>query len=144
MNNQSKYESKISNLWMLIFMGLLLHSFMYLLPLFYGESVMVSNSKENGLTYLTWMILVCHLLPMLMIFLLQISQGYYMLWFNFFVSISFLLLNLGHPFENVSMTAVPWDQVILQLFIAAVSIALSVFSYQCAKSHMHPVVENKQ
>ena len=134
MSHTSNYESKISNLWMLIFMGLLLHSFMYLLPLFYGESVVVSNPRENGLTALTWMILVCNLLPMLMIFLLQLSQHPTMRWLNFSVSIPFLILNLGHPFENITISPVPWDQVILQLFIAMTSIALTLFSYRWAKT----------
>ncbi|MBV1915503.1 MAG: hypothetical protein KUG72_08955 [Pseudomonadales bacterium] len=144
MTHKINYESKITNLWMLIFMGLLLHSFMYLLPLFYGESVAISNPRENGLTSLTWMILICNLLPMLMIFLLQLSEKTYMRWFNFYFSLPFLLLNLGHPFENMNIDPVPWDQVILQLFLAMTSIALTIFSYQWAKEKPVFNINNEQ
>jgi len=127
------YESKIPNLWMLIAIGLFLHSFMYLLPLFYGESVAVLNPRENGLTYLTWLILICILLPMMMILILQLSQRPSVLWINFALSLPFLLLNVGHPFENLAVDQVAWDQVLLQIFIAISSIVLTLFSFKWAR-----------
>ena len=127
------YAIKITNLWMLLILGLLIHSFMFVFPLFIDHSIAIADAGEQYLFALTWMFLLCMLLPMLLILLLQIFQGHSFRKIHFAISLPYLLLSAAHPFENIGLNPLPWDQVILQVFILSVSITISVLGFKWMK-----------
>lgn len=126
-------QQRISVLWLIMLAGLVVHTLLSLLPVFFAQSVAVPNAQESDLAAATWMTLAMMLVPLVLAMLLVILNGNTLRWPNLVFAAVFLLLNLTHPLETLEAEIVPWHQLVLMSFMIVLSAVLLAQSWRWIK-----------
>ena len=124
---------KVIVLWTIFLFGMVFHSLIAMMPLFFGESVAIPDATGAVPVSMMWMSLAFYLLPMIFITTtLFIETSWYKIT-NFVFSVLFSLMNIFHLFEHFSQASVDFVQVALLTFVLIASILLNIAAFKWMK-----------
>ncbi len=119
-------QSKIIVLWGLFLLGMVFHSLIGLMPLFFGESVAIAESTGKMPDSMAYMSLTFYLLPMVCIIVSLYTASQWHRVMNLIVATGFASASIFHLVAEVSSGVV---QVILLTFVFIVTAILAWTSY---------------
>lgn len=124
---------KVIVLWTIFLFGMVFHSLLALMPLFFGASVAMPDVTGTVPASMMWMALAFYLLPMIFIAAtLFLKSSWYKIT-NFVLSVLFLLMNIFHLFEHFSQTTIDFVQITLLTFVLLASILLNIAAFKWMK-----------
>ncbi len=124
---------KIIVLWVLFLFGMVFHSLLAVMPLFFDASIAMPDTTGAVPASMMWMALAFYLLPMIFIATtLFVKSSWYKIT-NFVFSGLFSLMNVFHLFKHFSQAPVDFVQVTLLTFVLLTSILLNVAAFRWMK-----------
>ena len=126
-------RQKIITLWTVFLFGMVFHSLLAMMPLFFGASIAMQDAMGECPPSMMWMSLLIYLLPMILIVLILSTEEKWYKITNFTFSILFTLMNIFHIVGHLSETPVKSVQVVLLTFVLISGILLNIVSYKWMK-----------
>lgn len=132
--NQNR-QLRVAILWLVLVVGMILHSTYALSALRYGEDVSVANATGSVPWSNVWLKTTFYVVPLIMSVVTLLSATPSWRWFNFAASVAFLLANIAHVAAEGfrAFEPLPIAQSILLACLAASSVPLTVLSWRWAK-----------
>lgn len=132
------YQEKIISLWVVFLLGLLFHTQLGLMPLFYGQSVTIADTHQAGSpSYILWGMLAFFIFPMIAIVATIFTDAKRYRLVHFGVTVAYTIVNLLHVILDLMVKPIAWYQIALMLVLFAVGILLNWVSYQWMHAY-HP------
>lgn len=131
MNN----KLKVVSLWTLFLFGMIFHSLLAMMPLFWGQSIAMPQEmiNQHPLTPMMWMSLLIYLLPMIIIAVTLFIEAKWHRITNFVFTLLFTLMNIWHLMGHLGETPVDPRQIILLTFVLISGILLNIVSFKWIK-----------
>ena len=126
-------RQKIITLWTVFIFGMVFHSLLAMMPLFFGADIAMPNATGSVPCSMMWMSLLIYLLPIILIVLILFTEKKWFKITNFGFSILITLMNIFHIIEHISETSVQMVQVVLLTFVLISGILLNIVSYKWMK-----------
>ena len=128
-------RTKVVILWIIFLFGMILHSLLGIFPLFWGESISMSQEQiaKNPMESSLGMMLFFFLIPMIIIVLTSFIETKWYRITNFIFSLLFSLMNVFHLFEHLGESPVDTRQIVLITFILLSGIMLNIVSFKWLK-----------
>lgn len=123
-------QTKISILWLIILIGLVFHTILHLMPVFYGVNIAKPNSTGAVPLGMSLTMGFTFLIPVAMICLCLFFTGKWVQVTNLIISIIVLLINTVHLSELFLAKSVDIAQVFVLPALFVVSLFLCVISYK--------------
>jgi len=117
MKDKAKFEIKISILWILMTVSLLVHG-----QLHFFEEGAVPKEPVGLLIFFS----LCYLIPMVMAFLSLILKDSLNRWLNIIIGSIFLLMNLYHTYGHIKEP----HQLPIMLWTVVIAILILSYSYK--------------
>ena len=128
-------RAKIMTLWVIFLFGMTFHSLLAIIPIFWGESVAMSQEQiaKNPIAPMMWVMLFFFLIPMIMVVkTLFIETKWYRIT-NFVLTLVFTLFNIFHIVEHLGESPLDGRQVVLLLFVLISGVFLNIVSFRWMK-----------
>ncbi len=128
-------KMKVVTLWVIFLFGMILHSLLGIFPLFWGESISMSQEQiaKNPMQSSLYMMLFFFLIPMIIIVLTSFLETKWYRITNFVFSLLFSLMNVFHLFEHLGESPVDLHQIVLLTFVLISGIMLNIVSFKWLK-----------
>lgn len=127
-------KQNLAILWLIMISGVVAHTLLGMLPLFFGQSIAAEGAGEADVSAALWITLAMFLLPLIIAMLLVTLKGNGLRWPNLVIAALFLLLNLTHPLELIGSDSIPWHQLVLMLFMIVLNALLVKQSWHWLKA----------
>ena len=124
---------KITILWGVFLLGMIFHSLLAIMPIFFGADVAMPDATGSVPASMMWMSLLIYLLPMLLIVLILFTEKKWFKITNFGFSILVTLMNIFHLIGHITGISVQLFQVVLLTFVLVSGILLNIVSYKWIK-----------
>ena len=131
MNNRTK----LMVLWMVFLFGMTFHTLFSVMPLFWGQSVAMTQEQiaGNPMAPMMRMMLFFFLFPMIMIVLTLSIEAKWCRITNFVLSLLFTLMNIWHLIGHLGESSIDPCQIVLLTFILLSSVMLNIVSFKWLK-----------
>ncbi|MCK4226456.1 hypothetical protein KAX29_06160 [candidate division WOR-3 bacterium] len=128
-------RAKIVTLWIVFLFGMVFHSLLAMMPIFWGESVAMSPEliAKNPIAPMMWMSLFFYLIPMIVIAMVLFIEAKWNKVTNFVFTLVFTLMNIFHIAEHLGTSPVDSCQILLLTFVLISGILLNIVSYRWMK-----------
>lgn len=127
-------KQNLAILWLIMISGVVAHTLLGMLPLFFGQSIAAEGAGEADVSAALWITLAMFLLPLIIAMLLVTLKDNGLRWPNLVIAALFLLLNLTHPLELIGSDSIPWHQLVLMLFMIVLNALLVKQSWHWLKT----------
>ena len=126
---------KIVLLWVVFFLGMTMHTFLTIMPVFWGQSITMSPEQivAYPITPMMWMMFFFFLLPIIVIVLTLLTETKWYRITNFVFSLVFTLLNILHLAGHLGKIPVDPRLLILLTFVLISGVILNVVSFRWIK-----------
>ena len=126
---------QVVTLWIIFLFGMILHSLLGIFPLFWGESISISQEQiaKNPMQSSMWMMLLFFLIPMIIIVLTSFLETKWYRITNFAFTLLFTLMNIWHLMGHLGESPVDQRQIVLLAFIFISGIMLNIVSFKWLK-----------
>lgn len=122
---------KIIFLWALLLFGLVFHSLLATMPIFFGVNISIPDATGNMPAWMNWMALVIYLIPMLAITQVLYTFAKWQKYSNLLLAVLFAVMNVMHLSEEFGGSGV---QIVLLTFNVMLSMLLAMASYSWLKA----------
>lgn len=125
-------KNKILVLWTVFLLGMIVHSLLAIMPVFWGQSIAMPEemTARHAFESSMWMTLAFFLLPMIIIAATTfIESGWYKIT-NFILSILITLMNIFHVIGHLGESPVDIRQIVLLTFVLIFGILLNMVSFK--------------
>jgi hypothetical protein len=128
-------RTKISVLWAIFLFGMIFHTLLAIMPVFWGQSVTMAQEQidTHSLTPMMWMMLFFFLVPMIIIALTLFIETKWHKITNFIFTLLFTLFNIWHLMGHAGETPIDLRQIVLLTFVLISGILLNIVSYKWIK-----------
>lgn len=128
-------REKIVILWVVFLFGMIFHGNLALMPLFWGESVAMSEEliAKNPFESSMWMVLLFWLLPIIIIAVTLFIEAKWYRITNFILTLLFTLMNIWHLMGHLGETPVDQRQIVLLTFVLLSGVMLNIVSFKWIK-----------
>ncbi len=128
-------RTKIVMLWTAFLFGMIFHSLLAMMPLFWGQSVAMTQEQiaAHPITPMMWVVLFFYLVPMIFIVITSLTEAKWNRIANFVFSILFTLMNIWHLIGHAGESPVDGRQILLLTFVLISGIILNIVSYRWIK-----------
>ncbi len=126
-------QTKISILWLIILIGLVFHTILHLIPVFYGVDIVKPNSQGVIPLGISLTMGFTFLIPVAIICLCVFFTSKWARVINFIVSLIVALINIAHLSEFFLAKSVDIAQVFVLPALFVISLFLCVISYKWIK-----------
>ena len=126
---------RVITLWIIFLFGMILHSLLGIFPLFWGESISMSQEQiaKNPMQSSMLMMLSFFLIPMIIIVLTSFIETKWYRITHFVFTLLFTLMNIWHLIGHLSETPVDIHQIVLLTFIFISGVMLNIVSFKWLK-----------
>ncbi|MCK4359570.1 MAG: hypothetical protein KAW92_12695 [Candidatus Cloacimonetes bacterium] len=126
---------RVITLWIIFLFGMIFHGNLALMPLFWGESVAMSEDiiAKNPFESSMWMMLTFFLIPMIIIVLTSFIETKWYRITNFVFTLLFTLMNIWHLIGHLGETPVDPRQIVLLTFVFISGVMLNIVSFRWLK-----------
>lgn len=132
------YQTKIITLWGVFLLGLLFHTQLGLMPLFQGQSVVISGAHTTGdSVWILWLMLGFFVLPLfaMVATLFDTSRRYRRLHFG--GTVFYSVMNFLHVIADVWAKPIAWYQITLMIVLLMVGLVLNRVAFQWMQERTH-------
>ncbi|PSB01984.1 hypothetical protein [Merismopedia glauca] len=140
LNNQGK----IIVLWSVFLFGILFHTQLGLMPLFYGESVAMSGTKGVANVFDLWLMLGFFALPMIAIVGTAFINSKRYKVIHFGLTLFYLVMNFLHVIFDLLVKPIAWYQITLMVIVLIVGILLNLLAFQWMRENVKYKQQGKQ
>lgn len=127
------YEQRISTLWLVVLFGLVTHTLVEFLPLFFKDSIAADGVDIAQLGTANWMVTVMMTLPLLLVTLINLTNAKWLRYLCLVIAGLFLLLNASHPMELFEAEEIAYHQLLIMLITLFANIVLALFCWKWTK-----------
>lgn len=126
---------KVTVLWIIFLFGMILHSLLGIFPLFWGESISMSQEQiaKNPMESSLGMMLFFFLIPMIIIMLTSFIETKLYRITNFVFTLLFTMMNIWHLIGHLGETPVDPCQIVLLTFVLLSGVMLNIVSFKWLK-----------
>lgn len=126
---------KITVLWSVFFFGMVSHTLLAMMPIFWGQSIAMSDEliEKNPLNSSLWMTLFFYLIPMIIIVVTIFNEKNWYKITNFVLSILVTIINIWHLIGHAGESTVDSRQIVLLTFVLFFGILLNIVSFKWIK-----------
>ena len=128
-------RTEVVTLWIIFLFGMILHSLLGIFPLFWGESISMSQEliAKNPIQSSMWMMLFFFLIPMIIIVLTSFLETKWYRITNFVFTLLFTLMNIWHLIGHLCESPVDPRQIVLLIFVFISGVILNIVSFKWLK-----------
>lgn len=127
------YEQRISTLWLVVLFGLVTHTLVEFLPLFFKDTIVADGADIAQLGTANWMVTVMMTLPLLLVTLINLTNAKWLRYLCLVIAGLFLLLNASHPMELFEAEKIAYHQLLIMLITLFANIVLVLFCWKWTK-----------
>ena len=124
---------KVIVLWTVFLFGMVFHSLIAMMPIFFGASVTIPDAVGTVPDSMMWMALAFYLLPMIFIIAALFLESSRYKITNFVFTLLFSLMNIFHLFEHFSQSPIDFIQIALLTFVLIAGILLNIAAFKWMK-----------
>lgn len=121
-------QVKIIALWIIFLFGTIFHAQLALMPLLYGENVMMPDTQGKMPAFESWLMLGLFVLPAIAIVLTAFNNSRRYRLIHFCVTVLFTAINFGHIVFDLSVQQIAWHQIVLIFFLFVNGLVLNIIS----------------
>jgi len=121
-------------LWVVFLLGLIFHSQLALIPLFYGQGVAMPGSHGVAPLSHLWLMLGFYLIPMLLIITTVLEDSLLYRNIHFIVTIGYSILNFLHIAFDLAVSPVEWYQILLMVVVFGNGLLLNIVALDWKKN----------
>ncbi len=128
-------KMQVVTLWTIFLFGMILHSLLGIFPLFWGESISMSQEQiaKNPMQSSLGIMLLFFLIPMIIIVLTSFIETKWYRITNFVFTLLFTLMNIWHLMEHLGESPIDQCQIVLLTFILLSGVMLNIVSFKWLK-----------
>lgn len=127
------FQQRIINLWLAVLLGLITHTIVELLPLFFKDSIVAEGADIAHLNSANWMVTAMMVLPLFLITLINLTDRKWLRYLCLVIAGLFLLLNASHPMELFEAETIAYHQLVIMLCTLFANIALVLACWKWTK-----------
>lgn len=127
------YEQRISTLWLVVLFGLVTHTLVEFLPLFFKDTIVADGVDIAQLSTANWMVTVMMTLPLLLVTLINLTNAKWLRYLCLVIAGLFLLLNASHPMELFEAEKIAYHQLLIMLITLFANIVLVLSCWKWTK-----------
>ena len=121
---------KIIALWAVFLFGMVFHSQLAMMPLLYGESVAMPNTKGKMPVSHLWLMLGFFAVPMLAIAMTLVNASHLYRMIHFGLTAVYSVLNFLHVTMDLMVRPIEWYQIALMVLVFVNGILLNFVAFQ--------------
>jgi uncharacterized protein len=141
--NQLNSQQKIIALWALFLFGIVFHVQLGVMPIFYGQSVTMSNSHGIAPQQDLWLMLGFYLLPMLAMLGTLLTESRLFRVAHFGLTLFYSVINVLHVGFDLTVSPIEWYQILLVSVVFISGIFLNFAALDWVKESYKASIENK-
>ncbi len=124
-------RTQVITLWIIFLFGMILHSLLGIFPLFWGESISMSQEQiaKNPMESSMWMMIFFFLIPLIIIVFTSFIETKWYRITNFVFTLLFTLMNIWHLFGHLGESPADTRQIVLLTFILLSGVMLNIVSF---------------
>jgi len=128
-------KNKIILLWTVFLLGMIFHSLLAIMPVFWGQNIAMSEEMiaKNPIDSSMRMMLCFFLLPMVIIVQTLFFENKWYKITNFIFTLLFTLMNVWHLIGHFTESPIDPYQIALLTFVLTSGIILNIVSYKWIK-----------
>ena len=130
-------QEKIVTLWSVFLFGIIFHTQLGLMPLFYGESVAMSGTSGVANVSHLWLMLGFFVLPAIAIVATTFTNSKRYRTIHFGLTIFYSVINFLHVVLDLLVKPIAWYQIALTIILFTVGILLNVVAFQWMQEHFN-------
>jgi hypothetical protein len=123
-------QGKIIALWSVFLFGTVFHAQLALMPLLYGENVVMSNTQGKMPEFESWLMLGIFILPAIAIVVTAFNSARRYRLVHFCLTVLFTVINLIHLVFDLSVQSIAWHQITLVFLLVLNGLLLNIVSLQ--------------
>ena len=123
-------QGKIIALWIIFLLGTVFHTQLALMPLLYGENVVMPNTQGRMPAFESWLMLGLFVLPAIAIVATAFNSSRRYRLIHFCLTVLFTVVNLIHFVFDLSIQPIAWHQIVLVFLLFVNGLLLNIISLQ--------------
>ncbi|MBD2309238.1 hypothetical protein H6G17_27655 [Chroococcidiopsis sp. FACHB-1243] len=123
-------QGKIIALWIVFLFGTVFHTQLALMPLLYGENVMMPDTQGKMPAFESWLMLGMFVLPAIAIVVTAFNNSRRYRFIHFCVTVLFTVINFIHIVFDLSVQSIVWHQIVSIVFLFVNGLLLNIVSLQ--------------
>ena len=126
---------RVITLWIIFLFGMIFHGNLAIMPLFWGESIAMSEEiiAKNPFESSMWMVLLFWLLPIIIIAVTSFIETKWYRITNFVFTLLFTMMNIWHLIGHLGESPVDTRQIVLLTFVSISGVMLNIVSFKWLK-----------
>ncbi len=123
-------QIKVITLWAIFLFGMIFHTQLGLIPLFYGEDIVMPHTHHFAPHLDLWLMLGFYAIPILAIIFVLFKDTRPWRLAHFLLTMSYSVLNVAHIAADLAVSPVQWYQIALITLVFGNGILLNFVAYQ--------------
>ncbi|MFM7449708.1 MAG: hypothetical protein ACKO24_14075 [Leptolyngbyaceae cyanobacterium] len=123
-------QTQIIALWAVFLFGMVFHSQLAMMPLLYGESIAMPETKGKMPVSHLWLMLGFFAIPMVAIVLTVINASPTYRILHFGLTLVYTVMNFLHAAMDLQVRPIEWYQIVLMVLVFANGLVLNLVAFQ--------------
>lgn len=123
-------QTQIIALWAVFLFGMVFHSQLAMMPLLYGESIAMPETKGKMPVFHLWLMLGFFAIPMVAIVLTVINASPTYRVLHFGLTLFYTVMNFLHAAMDLQVRPIEWYQIVLMVLVFANGLVLNLVAFQ--------------
>lgn len=123
-------QTQIIALWAVFLFGMVFHSQLAMMPLLYGESIAMPETKGKMPVSHLWLMLGFFAIPMVAIVLTVINASPTYRILHFGLTLFYTVMNFLHAAMDLQVRPIEWYQIVLMVLVFANGLVLNLVAFQ--------------
>lgn len=123
-------QTQIIALWAVFLFGMVFHSQLAMMPLLYGESIAMPETKGKMPVSHLWLMLGFFAIPMVAIVLTVINASPTYRVLHFGLTLFYTVMNFLHAAMDLQVRPIEWYQIVLMVLVFANGLVLNLVAFQ--------------
>lgn len=137
-------QEKIIALWFIFLFGTVFHTQLALMPLLYGENVVMPDAQGRMPAFESWLMLGFFILPAIAIVMTAFNNAKRYRLVHFCLTVFFTIVNFIHFVLDLALQQILWHQIVLVFLLVVNSLLLNIVSLQWLRERpKNPKLRNK-
>lgn len=123
-------QGKIIALWIVFLFGTVFHTQLALMPLLYGENVVMPDTQGKMPAFESWLMLGMFVLPAIAIVVTAFNNSRRYRLIHFCLTVLFTVINFIHIVFDLSVQPIVWHQIVSIVLLLVNGLLLNIVSLQ--------------